>query len=162
MGLFQEFLNVDKKTAFNFFLSGLKDVSDEKSDEEVLYIAGVLAHYAQTSQFEIFGVPMLDGLSQVFDRFVMGEVNDPNVLETAGSQTLLFAGFFRDQMQSRHNVKWYDSIGSSLYILASSCSKQKNKRILFERISESFPKWTLTCRDLNRYFRERRFLLRLN
>ena len=162
MGWFQEFLEVDKQTAFNFFLSGLRDVSDEKSDDEVLYVASVLAHYAQTSRYEIFDMPLLDGVSEVFDQFVMNKIDDPNILETAGAQTLFFAGFFRDHMQRRHNVKWYDSIGSSFYVLAGSNSKQINKRILFQNMSKSFPKWTLTCRDLNRYFREKRFLLKLN
>jgi hypothetical protein len=103
-------------------------------------------------------------LSEVFDNFVLHatRLTDPELLEFGGSQVLLFAGFFRDQMHRRHNVKWYDQVGRSLYEKASQHSNNLKKRELFDRLSESFPAWTIVCRNLSRTLRENRLLLRVN
>jgi hypothetical protein len=106
----------------------------------------------------------MSGLSEVFDTFVLHTfgLSDAEILEIAGSQILLFAGFFRDQMSRRHNVKWYDQLGQSLYEKASHCSTNVKKRALFDRMSGSFPDWTIICRDMNRACRDNRLLLRFN
>jgi hypothetical protein len=103
-------------------------------------------------------------LSGVFDNFVLQttKLTDSDILEFGGSQVLLFAGFFRDQMEGRHNVKWYDQVGQSLYERASQHAKQLKKRALFDRLAESFPAWTIACRNLSRTLRENRLLLRIN
>ena len=101
---------------------------------------------------------------QVFDAFILqtASLADSEILEFGASQVLLLAGFFRDQMQRRHNVTWYDQIGQSLYEKAGRHSKNLKKRELFDGLSESFPTWTIVCRDLSRSLRENRFLLKVN
>jgi hypothetical protein len=100
----------------------------------------------------------------VFDSFVLETTvaNDADLLEIGGSQILVFAGFFRDQMARRHNVKWYDQIGQSLYERAGRHAKSVARRELFDRLAGSFPVWTGLCSDMSRTFRDNRFLLRFN
>lgn len=160
--LFRELLGVDSEQAFNFFLSGLKEVTSGQPGDEILYVASILAHYSQTSRCDATCMPVLANLSEVFDQFVLAEVGDPEILEIGGSQILLFAGYFRDQMRSRHNVRWYDEVGQSFYDKASRLARESKKRRLFEGMSESFPQWALSCRDLSRSFRDNRFVLRIN
>jgi hypothetical protein len=165
MGLLQELIGVDSQAAFHFFLENLRDPARTEGlrDEELLYVTSVLAHYAQTSRFDTSSKPCLAGLSEVFDNFLFETAarDDAELLEFGGSQVLLFAGFFRDQMQRRHNVKWYDQIGRSLYERASQHSGDSKRREFFDHLSESFSVWTMVCRDLHRSLRENRFLLRL-
>jgi hypothetical protein len=162
--IFEELVAVDSKRAFKFFLASLREtaVTERFKDDEMFYVASVLAHYAQTSRFDTASTPCMADLAEVFDNFILQTSTDSAVLEFGGSQILLFAGFFRDQMHLRHNVKWYDQIGQSLYEKASQHSNNLKKRELFDRLSESFPAWTIVCRDLSRTLRENRLLLRVN
>jgi hypothetical protein len=131
---------------------------------KLFYVASTLAHYSQTSRSDTISMPLMANLSEVFDSFILQTttLNDSRILEFGGSQVLLFAGFFRDQMHRRHNVKWYDQVGQSLYEKASQHSKHLKKRELFDRLSESFPVWTIVCRNLSRPLRENRLLLKVN
>ena len=164
--VFEELVAVDSKRAFNFFLASLREttVTERFKDDEMLYVASILAHYSQTSRFDTTSMPCMADLSEVFDNFVVQttRLTDSEILEFGGSQVLLFAGFFRDQMSRRHNVKWYDQVGQSLYEKAGQHSKNLKKRALFDRLSESFPAWTGVCRNLSRTLRENRLLLRPN
>jgi len=164
--IFEELVGVDSKRAFNFFLTSLREIAitERFVDDELFYVASILAHYSQTSRSDTTSMPCMANLSEVFDNFVLqtNKLTDSQVLEFGGSQILLFAGFFRDQMVRRHNVKWYDRIGQSLYEKASQHSKNLKKRELFDRLSESFPAWTIICRNLSRTLRENRLLLRIN
>lgn len=160
--LFCELVGVDSNRAFNFFLSGLQEVTGRQPDKEMLYVANVLGHYTQTSCHDSNLMSPPANLLEVFDRFVIQEVSDPEVLEIGGSQIILFAGFFRDQMRRRHNVGWYDEVGKSFYFRASNLSRNLHRRMLFEGLSESLPKWTIGCRDLSRTLRDNRFLLKRN
>jgi hypothetical protein len=130
----------------------------------MFYVATILAHYSQTSRFDTTSLPCMANLSEVFDNFVLqiGELADSEILEFGGSQVLLFAGFFRDQMRARHNVKWYDQIGQSLYERAGQHSNNSKKRELFDRLSGSFPAWTMACSNMSRTLRENRLLLKIN
>ncbi len=164
--LFQELIAVDSGTALNFFAENLRETAGIRRfrEDEVFYVASILAHYAQTSRSDTTTMPLMANLSEVFDAFIMETTlaNDSEMLEIGGSQVLLFAGFFRDQMARRHNVKWYDQVGQSLYGRASQYTSDVAKRQLFDRLSDSFPAWTGVCSTLSRTFRENRFLLRLN
>jgi hypothetical protein len=166
MGLLQELIGVDSQSAFNFFLEGLRDPARTEGlrDDELLYVTSILAHYSQTSRFDTSSQPCLAGLAEVFDNFVLETAarDDSELLEFGGSQVLLFAGFFRDQMERRHNVKWYDRIGQSLYERAGQRAGDMRRRQFFDHLSESFPVWTMVCRDLQRTLRQNRFLLKLN
>lgn len=160
--LFCELLGVDSSMALSFFLSGLKGVSGKEPNNEMFYVASVLAHYSQTSRYDILSMPSLADLAEVFDQFILVETSDPEILEVGGSQLLLFAGFFRDQMSRRHNVRWYDEVGQSFYGRASLYTRGLKRRSLFEKLSQSFPNWALCCRDLSRICRESRYLIRLD
>jgi hypothetical protein len=163
--IFEELVAVDSERAFNFFLGSLRETAVERfKDDEMLYVASILAHYSQTPRFDTTSMPCMANLSEVFDNFVLqtARLMDSELLEFGGSQVLLFAGFFRDQMCHRHNVKWYDQVGRSLYEKASQHSRDLKKRELFDRLSESFPSWTIVCRNLSRTLREQRLLLRIN
>ena len=164
--LFQELIAVDSGIALNFFVENLHETMGTRKlrEDEVFYVASILAHYAQTSRFDATSIPSMANLSEVFDNFILQTTaaRDSEVLEMGGSQVLLFAGFFRDQMSRRHNVRWYDQVGQALYGRASQHSKDTAKRELFDRLSGSFPVWTGVCSNLSRTFRENRFLLRCN
>jgi hypothetical protein len=164
--LFEELIAVDSGKSLNFFLSSLRETIGTRSvrDDEVSYVASVLAHYSQTSRSDTTSLPAMANLSEVFDNFVLqtATLNDSEMLEMGGSQVLLFAGFFRDQMVRRHNVRWFDQIGQALYERAGQYSRNIKKRELFDRLAESFPAWTIACRDLSRTLRENRLVLRVN
>lgn len=164
--VFEELVAIDSGRAFNFFLASLRETAGEEKfqNDEMFYVASILAHYSQTSRFDTASMPCMANLSEVFDNFVLrnSRLADSEILEFGGSQVLLFAGFFRDQMHRRHNVKWYDQVGQSLYEKAGQYSKNVKKRELFDRLSESFPAWTIVCRNLSRTLRENRLLLKVN
>jgi len=101
----RELLASDHRQALEFFFLGLLDVSEPTVDrQELLYNASVLAHYAQVSTQASVDVPAPANLSAVFDCFVFdnGVPHDGLMLETAGAQCLLMAGFFEDQMRRRY------------------------------------------------------------
>jgi hypothetical protein len=164
--LFEELIAVDSEAALKFFVENLRETegTGRQRNDEMFYVASILAHYSQTSRADTMSLPSMANLSEVFDQFVLQAtvMNDSELLEIGGSQVLLFAGFFRDQMSRRHNVEWYDQIGQSMYERASQHSKNLQKRELFDRMAESFPAWTIICRDLSRAFRNNRLLLRFN
>jgi hypothetical protein len=165
--LFEELIAIDSGTALRFFVANLRETIGTRilplRDDEVDYVASILAHYAQTSRTDTMSIPAMANLSEVFDSFILPTaLNDSELLEIGGSQILLFAGFFRDQMSRRHDVRWYDQVGQSFYERASQHSKNLKKRQLFDRLSRSFPVWTIMCRNLSRAFRDNRLLLRIN
>ena len=110
MGPLRELLSVDERRTLEFFVTGLKDVCDERVDvDELLYNASVLAHYALVSTDGTTDCPAPTSLATVFDQFV----REPDcratasLMEEAGAQCLLMSGFFEDQMRGRHNIRWY-------------------------------------------------------
>ena len=164
--LFEELVAVDSNAALKFFVNNLRDTAGDADlkEDETLYVASILAHYSQTSRADTVSIPSMANLSEVFDSFIWQtpELKDSEILEIGGSQILLFAGFFRDQMARRHNVGWYDQVGQSMYERASRYASDQKKRELLDRMSGSFPSWTLRCRDLSRACRDNHFLLRFN
>jgi hypothetical protein len=108
MSVLRELLATDDRRALEFFVVGLRDVSEPTVDGlELLYNASVLAHYAQVSTFAVKDVPAPASLTDVFDRFVTDPSlrQDAHMMETAGAQCLLLAGFFEGQMRRRHNIR---------------------------------------------------------
>ncbi len=162
---FQKLVRSDHQATINFFYSELEEfLTAGLSELERLYVASVLATYAETSVSEKTQVlPPFSSLSQVFDLFIAVEprgITDAYILETAGAQSLLLTGFFRDQMRQRHNVRWYDEVGRNFYAAASSLSGKYKEREVFGRMSENFPVWAMVCRDLSRSLRDNYYLLR--
>jgi hypothetical protein len=108
MGPLGELLATDHQQTLEFFIFGLRDVSESTVDrEELLYNASVLAHYAQVSTQAGVEWPAPANLSEVFDHFVSDTtlLRDSLMMEVAGAQCLLLAGFFEDQMRRRHNIR---------------------------------------------------------
>ncbi len=170
MSDFSELLDVNSKQAICFFYESLlEEVPTNIPATETLYVASILAHYAQTSRSDPSHMSPSGSLFEILDNFVLIELvdegtalRDPGILETAGSQTLLLAGFFRDQMKKVHNVRWYDELGKGFFSRASSSVGEKKKAILLRSVAENFPVWTSSCQKLSRNFRERPYLLKLN
>jgi len=109
MNPFRELLAIDHRQALEFFTVRLQEIAEPDVDrEELLYNASVLAHYAQTSIYADTDLGAPANLSAVFDNFVCDStlIHDGEMMETAGAQCLLLAGFFQDQMSRRHNIRW--------------------------------------------------------
>jgi hypothetical protein len=123
MNPFRELLGIDHRQALEFFTVRLQDIAEPDVDrEELLYNASVLAHYAQTSTYADTDLGTPANLSAVFDNFVFDStlVHDGEMMETAGAQCLLLAGFFQDQMSRRHNIRWYAELGAEFFSRAAS------------------------------------------
>lgn len=169
MTSFREVFGSNSETTLNFFFQHLKDHTEKYKvrTDETLYVSSILAHYAQTSCSSPEHMPPLMSLSDIFDNFILpsfdGTVSfaDSEIMEIAASQSLFLAGFFRDQMKKRHNIAWYDNWGSHFYQNAAfECQVQKRAELL-GRMSSNFRTWAIMCRDLNRYFRDRPYLIRI-
>ncbi len=118
MGPLRELIATDHRQALEFFFQRLQDVSGPDVDQqELLYNASVLAHYAQVSTQAESELSAPANLSAVFDCFVfdMTLPYDSLMLETVGAQCLVLTGFFEDQMRRRHNVRWYAGIGAAFF-----------------------------------------------
>ena len=172
MGDLTELLAVDARQALMFFYGYLEeDVVRTVSQAETLYVASILAHYAQTSRSDTSCMPPAASLYEILDNFVLpgltekGDfgLQDPEILETAGSQTLLLVGFFRDQLKkTRHNLRYYDSLGSSFFVRASEHRPGEKKARMLRQVGEHFPLWSASCRNISRVIRDERYLLKLD
>ena len=130
---------------------------------EVIYVASVLASHAQTSLDQ--DIPLAD-LYGFLDEFVLKPEGPPNSgrLELAGAHSLLLAGFFREQMQRRHNVKWYEGLGRDFYKRAAKYTENKTRKALLEMVSDDFGVLADICANLNKNFQENaenRYLIRI-
>lgn len=162
MGPLQELLGVDERQALEFFVTGLKDVSDPAVDRgELLYNASVLAHYAQVSTCADGGMPAPADLSAVFDQFVCSTTlaDDGAMMETAGAQCLLLAGFFEDQMHRRHNIRWYAELGAGFFSRAAARERSREKALLLTMLARHFEPWRQRHARLGRELRDQPYLL---
>jgi len=157
-----ELLATDERQALEFFFSRLQDVSGPSVDrEELLYNASVLAHYALISTESDQDMPTPATLSAVFDHFVFDTtlLNDSLMMETAGAQCLLLAGFFEDQMRRRHNIRWYAALGASFYNRAALQEPSPHKARLLDMIGRRFEPWRQRYARLGRELRDQPYLL---
>ncbi len=162
MGSLHELLATTHRQALEFFFLGLKDVSEASVDrQELLYNASVLAHYSQVSTEANFDVPTPANLSAVFDNFVADETlrNDSSMMEAAGAQCLLMAGFFEDQMRRRHNIDWYSKLGAGFFHLAAGQERSLQKAQLLDTIARHFEPWRQRHARLSRELRDQPYLL---
>lgn len=158
----RELLAADDRQALEFFFLGLVNVSGATVDrQELLYNASVLAHYAQVSTQAEFDLPTPSSLSEVFDQFVC----DPSLLghsglmETAGAQCLLLAGFFERQMSGRHNIGWYARLGAGFYSRAAAQERSLNKARLLDTMARHFEPWRQRYARLSRDLMTQPYLL---
>ena len=162
MGPLRELLATDHRQALEFFFQRLKDVSEAAVDEqELLYNASVLAHYAQVSTQAGFDLAAPSNLSVVFDHFVFDTTlsDDGPMLETAGAQCLMLAGFFEDQMRRRHNIRWYATLGATFLGRAAVREPSPPKAELLARMASRFEAWRQRHARLSRDLRDQPFLL---
>jgi hypothetical protein len=162
MGPFQELLAVDQRRALEFFVLWLKDVSEPDVDrQELMYNASVLAHYAQVSAHAGVDLPAPSDLTAIFDHFVTGTAvgDDGLMMETAGAQCLLLAGFFEDQMRHRHNIRWYAELGAGFFTRAASHQSSTQKARLLITLARHFEPWRQRHARLGRELRDQPYLL---
>ena len=157
-------LAIDQRQALDFFVVRLKDFSEPSVDpEELLYNASVLAHYAQVSTYSGVDLPTPASLSVVFDRFVADTTlrRDATLMEMAGAQCLLLAGFFEDQMRARHNIRWYARLGAAFFRDAAVQQPSPHKARLLDAIAKAFEPWRQRHAQLSRGLRDQPYLLSL-
>jgi len=162
MGPFRELIAIDHRQALEFFTVRLQDISEPDVDrEELLYNASVLAHYAQTSTFSDTDLGTPANLSAVFDHFVYDTtlINDAMMMETAGAQCLLLAGFFQDQMSARHNIRWYAELGAGFFSRAASNESSPHKARLLDALARRFEPWRRRHARVSRELRDLPYLL---
>ena len=158
----RELLATDQRQALEFFVLGLQDVSEPTVDrQELLYNASVLAHYAQISTHADVDVPAPATLSVVFDQFVSDPTlrHDTLMMETAGAQCLLLAGFFEDQMRRRHNIRWYAELGASFFSRAAVQEPSPLKARLLDSMARRFERWRQRHARLSRELRDQPYVL---
>lgn len=147
--------------AFNFFLDGLRDVVAGKtaSRDELLHVSSVLAHYAQTSRYNMFSLPQLADLGELSVHLNSEEaLFDFELVQSGGAQCLLFAGFFREQMRYQYDLGVCNRLGCHFYAQASRLAKGPKQNTVFDRMSRSFPEWACACSTLSRNLRENPYL----
>ena len=162
MGPLRELLASDHLQALEFFVLGLQDVSEPTVDRrELLYNASVLAHFAQVSTQADADWPAPANLSLVFDHFVSDTtlLHDSLMMETAGAQCLLLAGFFEDQMRLRHNIRWYADLGASFFSRAAVQEHSPAKAQLLNTIARRFEPWRQRHARLSRELRDQPYIL---
>lgn len=162
MGPFRELIAIDHRQALEFFVARLQDISEPEVDrDELFYNASVLAHYAQTSTHTDVDLGTPANLSAVFDHFVYDStmLHDGLMMETAGAQCLLLAGFFEDQMRSRHNIRWYAELGAGFFSRAASGEASPHKARLLTALSKRFEPWRRRHARVSRELRDLPYLL---
>jgi len=158
----RELLATDRRQALEFFVVGLQDLCEPSVDRaELHYNASVLAHYALVSTQSDTDWPAPANLSAVFDHFVANTTlrDDSGMMETAGAQCLLLAGFFEDQMRRRHNIRWYADLGARFYSRAAAQEQSPVKARLLETIARHFEPWRQCHARLSRELRDQAYLL---
>lgn len=163
MGSLGELLATDGRQALEFFFVHLQEVSGPSVDRrELLYNASVLAHYTQVSTSAATELPAPANLSAVFDHFILDTslADDGPMMETAGAQCLLLAGFFEDQMRRRHNIRWYSQLGAGFYRRAASQERELAKARLLDTMARGFEAWRQRYARVSRELRDQPYRLK--
>jgi hypothetical protein len=121
----------------------------------------MLAHYAQVSTHATVDLSTPANLSAVFDHFVVDStlLADDLMMETAGAQCLVLAGFFEDQMRRGHNIRWYAELGAGFFGRAATREASPSKAQLLDTIARHFEAWRQRQARLGRVLRDQPFLL---
>lgn len=158
----RELLEADERRVLEFFFVGLQEVSEPFVDrEELLYNASVLAHYALVSTHAGGDLPSPVDLGAVFDHFVVDSslLRDGEMMEAAGAQCLLLAGFFEDQQCRRHSISWYAELGAGFFSRAARQVDSVRKARLLDTLGRTFEPWRRRHSRLGRELRDRPYLL---
>ena len=155
-------LATDHRRTLEFFFVHLQDVTESSVDrQELLYNASVLAHYAQVSTQAELALSAPATLGAVFDHFVFDTTLTLNslMMETAGAQCLMLAGFFEEQMRGRHNIRWYAELGATFFSRAAMQERSSSKARLLDSIARRFETWRQRHARLSRDLRDQPLLL---
>ena len=162
MGPLRELFATGDRETLEFFFVHFQDVCGSSVDtQELLYNASVLAHYAQISTAATVDLPTPMTLSVVFDQFVADTSlrHDSQMMEAAGAQCLVMAGFFQDQMRRRHNLRWYATLGATFFGRAAAQDPSPEKAQLLTAIAVGFEPWRQRYARLSRALRDQPYLL---
>jgi hypothetical protein len=162
MDLLRELLAIDDRQALAFFVQHLQEVSESSVDrQELLYTASLLAHFAQVSTQSEVDWSAPTNLGALFDYFVSdaARLDNGQVMEMAGAQCLLLAGFFEDQMRRRYNIRWYAKLGAGFFSRAALQERSPDKARLLDAIAIHFEPWRRRCAQLGRELRDQPYLL---
>lgn len=157
-----ELLAADEQQTLEFFVRRLAQVSEPDVDhQELLYNASVLAHHARVSTHAAFELTTPATLVEVFDHFVFDTSlrDDSTMMEAAGAQCLLLAGFFEDQLRRRHNIGWYARLGVTFFSRAASLEQSSERVHLLAALAARFEPWRQRHARLSRELREQPLLL---
>lgn len=157
-----ELLASDHRQTLEFFYVGLQEVVDSSVDRhELLYNASVLAHHAQVSSHAVTELPTPATLTNTFETFVLDakQTADAGMMEAAGAQCLLMAGFFEDQMRGRHSIRWYAKLGADFYYRAATHQQSVPKAQLLTAIARRFEPWRRVHAALARSLRDLPYLM---
>lgn len=158
----RQLLESNHQQTLEFFIVGLREVSEpDVNRDELLYNASVLAHYAQVSTRAADDVPTPAHLGEVFDAYVLDTSmqHDSGMMETAGAQCLLLAGYFEAQMRRRHTIGWYAELGAGFYRRAAATERTVRKARLLGAVALHFEAWRQRHALLSRELRDRPYLL---
>ena len=162
MGSLAKLLAAGEQQTLEFFIVRLKEVSEPTVDhQELLYNASVLAHHARVSTRAPADLATPATLGEVFDHFVIETSlrHDSAMMEAAGAQCLLLAGFFEDQLRRRHNSRWYARLGAGFFSQAAALEQSAPKVRLLAAIAEGFEPWRQRYARLSRELRDQSYLL---
>ena len=84
---------------------------------------------------------------------------DSLMMETAGAQCLVLAGFFEDQMRRRHSIRWYAELGAGFFSRAATLETSPRKAQLLDTMAMHFESWRQRQARLSRVLRDQPFLL---
>lgn len=157
-------LATNERQALQFFFEHLREMveNSDAPQNELLYNASVLAHYALTSttSSDFPRAPL--SLETVFDVFVLDRSQhaDPEIMEAAASQCLLLTGFFGAQLKHRHNVEWYAALGAQFYDRAAQYGSDRKRRAMMMTMAIRFGFWRRLQARLARELAEQAKLVR--
>ena len=160
--MLRELLATDERRTLEFFFVHLRDICESSvAGDELLYNASILAHYAQLSTAATDGMPMLAGLSTLFDQFVIDTTahDDAEMMEVAAAQCLVLTGFFEQQMRRRHAIAWYAELGAGFFIRAAARADLAPKARLLRTLARQFEPWRRRHARLSRELRDLPYLL---
>lgn len=155
-------LTVDDEVALKVFYERLSMEVGFRSEEleaELKFVASILADKCLTSVDGggvEGGAPLHGDLTGVFDNYIFSSdgIHDPKLMEDAGAQTLLYAGFFRTQQENRHKLSWFNQIGRSFFERAACLTEDENRKAFLLNFSKRFEYWSGICHKLSKTFRD--------
>ena len=162
MGPLRELFATGDRETLEFFFVHLQDVCGSSVDtRELMYNASVLAHYAQISTVSTVDLTTPATLGAVFDNFVLDTTlrHDRLMMEAAGAQCLMLAGFFEDQMRRRHNLRWYATLGATFFSRAAAQERSPQRVRLLTALAVGFEPWRQLYAKLSRQLRDQPYLL---